>query len=214
MRNCLTFNISRGVECIILAEFFGFIPVLFFLLITLVIASAIFGIKALGPWTLWSFVPAAAINVLFLKKWVKGAYQMSNKALASVYLFYSIVGLGMCMGIPLVSFTLGISAGLYAARRMQTAQIDEQTSRQYFKKTAFFCATVMVLMCCLITLWAIAGQMIGYKIETHWLSFSFTVPIFLVVILTGGAAAVTLQYLVTRLAAKLMFTLLSASHGA
>jgi len=214
MRNCLTLNIFRGVECIILAAFFGFIPVLFFLLITIVIASVIFGTKTLGPWTLWSFVPAVAINVLFLKKWVKGAYQMSGKALVSVYLFYSIIGLCMFMGIPLVSFNLGIAAGLYAARRMQTAQIDEQTSKQYFKKTAFFCAAVMVLMCCLITLWAIAGQMIGYKIETPWLSFTFTVPIFLVVVLTGGAAAATLQYLVTRLAAKLMFTLLSASRGA
>ena len=27
MRSCLTFNILRGVECIILAAFFGFMPV-------------------------------------------------------------------------------------------------------------------------------------------------------------------------------------------
>jgi hypothetical protein len=214
MRSCLTFNILRGVECIILAAFFGLVPVLFFLLITLVTASVMFGTKALGPWTLWSFVPAVAINVLLLKKWVKGAYQMSGKALASVYLFYSIIGLGMCMGIPLVSFTLGIAAGLYAARRMQLAQADEQTGKQYFKKTAFFSAAVMALMCCLITLWAIAGQMIGYKIETPWLSFTFTVPVFVTIVLTGAAAAVLLQYLVTRLAAKLMSTLLSASRGA
>jgi len=45
------FNIIRSVECIILAAFFGFVPVLFFLLITLIIASALFGTRALGPWT-------------------------------------------------------------------------------------------------------------------------------------------------------------------
>ena len=214
MRSSFTFNILRGVECIILAAFFGFVPVLFFLLITLVIASALFGTKALGPWVLWSFVPAAVINVLLLKKWVKGAYQMSGVTLGVLYLFYSIVTLGMCMGMPIGSFTLGIAAGLYAARRMQIAQANEQTSKQYLKKTAIFSASVMALMCSLITLWAIAGQMIGYRIETPWLSFTFTVPIFLVVVLTGGAAAVTLQYLVTRLAAKLMLRLLSLSHGA
>jgi len=206
MRSCLTFNILRCVECIILAAFFGLVPVLFFLLITLVIASALFGTKALGPWALWSFVPAAVINVLILKKWVKGAYQMNGKALASVYLFYSIIGLGMCMGIPLVSFTLGIAAGLYAARRMQLVQADEQIRKQYFKKTAIFSASVMVLMCCLITLWAIAGRMIGYRID----SFTITAPIFLVVVLTGGAIAVTLQYIVTLAAAKLMLRLLSS----
>lgn len=209
MRNRLTSNILRSVEFVILAGFFGFVPVLFCLLITLVIASALFGTKALGPWALWSFVPAIVINVLLLKKCVKGAYQMSGKALASVYLFYSIIGLGMCMGIPLVSFTLGIAAGLYAARRMQLARANEQIRKQYFKMAAIFSASVMALMCCLITLWAIAGQMIGYKIETPWLSFTFTVPIFSLVVLTGGAIAVTLQYLVTRVAAKLAFRFLS-----
>jgi len=135
---------------------------------------------------------------------------MSGKALASVYLFYSIIGLGMCMGIPLVSFTLGIAAGLYAARRMQFVQADEQTRKNYFKKTAIFSASVMTLMCCLITLWAIAGQMIGYKIDT----FTITAPIFLVIVLTGGALAVALQYFVTLAAAKLMLKLSSSSRGA
>lgn len=214
MRSCLTFNIARGVECIILAAFFGLVPVLFFLLITMVTASALFGTKVLGPWTLWSFVPAVAIDVLLLKKWVKGAYQMSGKALVSVYLFYSIVGLGMCMGIPLISFTLGIAAGLYAARKMQIAHAEEQTSTQYFKKTAFFSAAVMALMCCLITLWAIAGGLLGSDVETPILSFTMTLRVFVAITLTGGIIAVTLQYLVTRLAAKLMLTLLSTSRPA
>ena len=206
MRSCLKFDILRGIECVILAAFFGFVPVFFCLMVTVIIASALFGTKALGPWTLWSLAPAVVINVLLLKKWVKGAYQMSGKALVSVYLFYSIIGLGMCMGIPLVSFTLGIAAGLYAARRMQLEQADKQIRKRYFKKTAFFSAAVMVLMCCLITLWAVAGQMIGYRIET----FTITAPIFLVIVLTGGAAAVTLQYLVTLTAAKQMLRLLSS----
>ena len=144
-----------------------------------------------------------------MKKWIGSAYQMSGKALASVYLFYSIVTLGMFMGMPIGSFTLGIAAGPYAARRMQLARADEQARKRYFKKIAIFSACVMTLMCCLITLWAIAGQMIDYKVETPWLSFTFTIPIFLVVVLTGGAAAVLLQYLVTLVAAILMSRFLS-----
>jgi hypothetical protein len=197
-----------------LAVFFGLVPALFFLLATVVIASAMFGTKALGPWALWSLVPALAMDAALMKKWIRAAYQMSGVTLGILYLFYSIVGLGMCMGIPLVSFTLGIAAGIYAARRMQTVKADERTSKQYFKKTAFFSAAVMALMCYLITLWAIAGQMIGYKIETPLLSFTFTVPVFTTIVMAGVAAAVTLQYLVTLVAAKRMLRFLSLSRRA
>lgn len=207
-------KLFRLIECVMLALFFGLVPLMFFLLVTLIIASVLFGAQALGPWALWSFVPAIAIDVLLLKKWVGNAYQMSGKVLASVYLFYSIIGLGMCMGMPLVSFTLGIVAGLYAARRMQLAQADEQNRKSYFKKTAIFSASVMALMCCLITLWAGAGGLVGAQVETPILSFTMTVPIFVVVVLSGGAAAITLQYLVTRFTAKLMFRFLSLSRGA
>jgi len=204
----------RLIEYVMLALFFGFVPVLFFLLITVVIASALFGTKVLGPWTLWSFVPAIAIDATLMKKWLRAAYRMSGVTLGILYLFYSIVGLGMCMGIPLVSFTLGIAAGLYAARRMQIVKADEKTGKINFKKTAFFSAAVMGLMCLLITLWAVVGQVIGYKLQTPLLSFTFTVPIFIAVVLTGTAAAVLLQYLVTLTAAKRMSRLLSLSSVA
>jgi hypothetical protein len=214
MRSCLTFNILRGVEYIILAVFFGLVPVLFFLLITLVIASALFGTKALGPWALWSLVPAMAIDAALMKKWVKAAYRMSVVTLGILYLFYAIVGLGMCMGIPLVSFILGIAAGLYAARRMHLADADKQAGKQYFKKTAFFSAVVMGLTCCLITLWAAVGGIIGTEVETPILSFTMTIQVFVTIVLAGAAAAVLLQYLVTLVAAKRMLRLLSLSGGA
>jgi hypothetical protein len=50
--------------------------------------------------------------------------------------------------------------------------------------------------------------MIGYRIDSPWLSFTFTVPIFFAVVLTVGAVAVTLQYFVTLAAAKIMLRLL------
>jgi hypothetical protein len=188
-----------------LAVFFGFVPILFCLVVTVIIASVLFGTKALGPWALWSFAPAIAFDAALMKKWIKGAYQMSGITLGILYLFYSIITLGMFMGLPIGSFTLGIAAGLYAARKMQITQVDEQVRRRYFKKTAIFSAAVMALMCCLITLWAVAGRMIGYRID----SFTITAPIFLAIVLTGGTVAVTLQYCVTLAAAKLMLRLLS-----
>jgi len=199
-------KLFRLIEYMTLALFFGLVPVLFCLLATVIIASIVFGTEALGAWALWSFVPAIAFDAALMKKWIKGAYQMSGVTLGILYLFYSIVTLGMFMGLPIGSFTLGIAAGLYAARKMQFAQADEQARKRYIKKTAIFSAFVMALMCCLITLWAVAGQMIGYRIE----AFTITSPIFLVIVLTGGVIVVTLQYCVTLAAAKIMLRFLSS----
>lgn len=49
--------------------------------------------------------------------------------------------------------------------------------------------------------------MIGYRVETPYLSFTFTVPIFSAVVLIGGAGLVLLQYWLTSISAKLAFKL-------
>ncbi|MGD8501789.1 MAG: hypothetical protein PVJ86_14145 [Phycisphaerales bacterium] len=196
------------IESVILGMFFGFVPLVFCLLTTLIITGILFGTEVIEAWALWSFVPGIIIDVIFLKKWVKMAYQMSNRILALLYLFYSVVGLGMGMGVPIFNFVLCIAAGVYIARRMHLTGADEERRNEAFKRTAVFCAAVMALMCCLITLWAIAGQMIGYRLETPLLSLTLTLPIFTAVVLTGGAVLVLLQYLLTSAAAKITSKLL------
>jgi hypothetical protein len=195
------------IESVILGMFFGFVPIVFCFLATMVIASILFGKEALGPWVLWSLVPGIILDAIFLKKWVRKAYQINNKVLAGIYLFYSVVALGMGMGVPILNLVLGILAGVYIARKMHFLGSDEQSRNQAFRKTALFCAVVMVLMCCLITLWAIAGKMIGARFETPLLSFTFTVPIFFAVVLTGGAVLVLLQYWLTTISAKITLKL-------
>jgi len=201
------------IASLVLGMFFGFGPIVFCFLATVVIASIFFGKEALGPWVLWSLVPAIIVDVIFLKGLVRKAYQINNKVLAVIYLFYSVVALGMGMGLPILNFVLGIMAGVYIARRMHFHRADEQSCNQALKKTAVFCAVVMALMCCLITLWAIAGRMIGARFETPFLSFTFTVPIFIAVVLTGGAILVLLQYWLTTIAAKVTIKLLPVNCG-
>jgi hypothetical protein len=190
------------LESLILGIFLGVVPLIFCFPATLVITSIFFDKEVVGPWVLWSLVPGVIIDIVFLKKWVRRAYKINNKALAVIYLFYSVVALGMGMGVPVFNFALGIAAGVYSARRMHFAGADEENRKTYFKKTAVFCAVIMALMCCLITLWAIAGQMIGYRFETPWLSFTFTVPIFFAIVFTGGSALVLLKYWLVIAAAR------------
>lgn len=200
-------KILSKIEFLILGIFFGLLPVVFCFLATMVTASVFFGVEALGPWALWSLVPAGIIDILFLKKWVHNAYRMNTKILAAIYLFYSVVALGLGMGMPILNFVLGIMAGIYAARKMYFLGSDEQQRKHAFKNMAIFTATAMVMVCCLIALWAIAGQMIGYRFETPVLSFTFTVPIFWMVVVAGGAFLVLLQYGLTLIAARIAFRL-------
>jgi hypothetical protein len=198
----------RIIEVAILGMFFGLVPLVICLVGTVFFAGMLFGTEVLGAWVLWSLVPGVVIDIIFLKKWVRNAYKTNSKILAGIYIFYSVVALGLGMGVPILNFALGTTAGLYIARKMHFAEAEEQARKQAFKRMARFCAAVMVLICCLITLWAIAGKMIGYELDTPLVSFTLTVPIFFAVVLAGGAALVLLQYRLTGAAAKLTFRLL------
>ena len=195
------------IESLMLGTFFGFVPVYFCLIVTILITSTFWGTKSLGLWVLWSLVPAVLMDIIFLKKWIKNAYQINGKILALIYMFYSIIALGMFMGIPIGALVLGIGAGLFSARKIQNAA-DTQIQKQALRKTARFCAAVMGLMCCLITLWAIAGQMIGYELQSPFLSLTLSVPIFAAIVLAGSATLVLLQYFLTIFTAKLTMKLL------
>jgi hypothetical protein len=190
-----------------LGMFFGFFPLVVCLVGTVLFTSIVFGKEVLGPWTLWSLLPGVAVDVVFLKKWIRNAYRMNSKVLAGIYIFYSIIAVAMGMGVPIFNFALCIAAGVYIARKMHFIGANEQSRRGAFKRMAGFCAGVMVFICCLITLLAIAGKMIGYEFKTPWVSITFTVPIFFAIVLSGGVVLVLLQYQLTRIAAKVTFKL-------
>ena len=200
-------RVLRIVEVVILGMFFGFLPLVVCLVGTVLFTSIVFGKEVLGPWTLWSLLPGVAVDVVFLKKWVRNAYRMNSKILAGIYIFYSMIAVAMGMGVPIFNFALCIAAGVYIARKMHFIGADEQSRRGAFKRMAAFCAGVMVFICCLITLLAIAVQMIGYEFKTPWVSITFTVPIFFAIVLTGGAVLVLAQYWLTSMAAKVTFKL-------
>jgi len=195
------------IESVILGMFFGFLPVLFCVAAAGFTNVVFLEEKGIGYWALGGLCVGLIIDVMLVKNWVKRAYQMNSKILAALYIFYSIGVLGFCMGIPILEFPLGMAAGAYAARKMYHTKAGPEEFERSVKKMSIFAAAVMVLICCLMALWAIAGEMIGYRFETPWLSFTFTVPIFFAVVLTGGAGLVLLQYWLTSISAKVTFKL-------
>jgi hypothetical protein len=200
-------KILRFIEILAIALFFGFIPLIICLAATVLFVGMVFGTDVLGPWTLWSLLPGVAVDIVFLKKWIRNAYQINSKILAAIYIFYAVIAIGMCMGMPILHFVMCVAAGIYIARKMLFTEAEEQNRKRAFKRMAGFCAAVMALICCLMMLWAILGQMIGQELETPLLTFTFTAPIFFAVVLTGGAVLVLAQYWLTGTAAKVTFRL-------
>jgi len=195
-------------DVLILSILFGAVPILLCLLLAVFIGlSADLTGDEFGPYALAALAVGVVINITFLKKWVAEAYKMSNAQLGMIYVFYSIGALGFGMGVPIFNFAVGITAGFYTARKMYHIRADETQRRRNIKKTALFTAAVLMAMCCLTGFWALIGGLIGSRFETPVLSFTFTAPIIIGCVISGGLILCTLQYWLTTAAAKITLRL-------
>jgi len=195
-------------DALILSILFGAVPILLCLLLAVFIGlSADLTGDEFGPYALAALAVGVVINITFLKKWVAEAYKMSNAQLGMIYVFYSIGALGFGMGVPIFNFAVGITAGFYTARKMYHIRADETQRRRNIKKTALFTAAVLMAMCCLTGFWALIGGLIGSRFETPVLSFTFTAPIIIGCVISGGLILCTLQYWLTTAAAKITLRL-------
>jgi hypothetical protein len=196
-------------DALILGILFGAVPILLCLMVAFVLGfeSGLLTDDN-GPSFLLGAIAAGIImDYLFLKRWVRKAYALSNLSLSVIYVFYSIGALGFGMGVPIFNFAVGITAGVYTARKMYHIRADETHRRRNIKKTALFTAVVLMAMCSLTGLWAIVGGLVGSRFETPVLSFTFTVPIIIGCVIAGGLILCTLQYWLTIAAAKITFRL-------
>ncbi len=195
------------IESFILAVFFGLLPVVI-CFVTAGLANVIFlEEKGITYWALAGLVVGLFIDIIFVKSWVKKAYQINSRIMVALYVFYSIGVFGLCMGIPVLNFVLCMAAGAYTARRIYHNKAGPAEFEPAVRKVSVFAAAVMAMICFLMALWAGIGGMIGYRFETPFLSFTFTIPVFFIIVLTGGALLVLLQYYLTRISAKATFKL-------
>lgn len=196
------------IDALILGILFGAVPILLCLLLMAIIGlSADWTDDKFGPYALAALGAGLVIDIIFLKAWVAGAFRMSNAQLGVIYVFYSIGALGFGMGVPIFTFAVGITAGAYTGRKMHHIQADEDERRRNIKKTALFTAAVLMVMCCLTGFWALVGGLIGSRFETPVLSFTFTAPIIIGCVISGGLILCILQYWLTTAAAKITLRL-------
>lgn len=168
--------------------------------------------KAVPTVALSGLAGGIIICVIFLKRWVAKAYSIHTKIIGAIYIFYSVAVLGFCMGVPILNFALGIAAGVYTARRMYHEKAGPDELFRNFRSTALFSAAVLLMICVLMVLFAVAGR-VGSKDLDEFLmglfALELTVPatVFWTLVFLGGCGMVLLQYWLTGKAAKIAFKL-------
>ena len=199
----------KKIEGFILGMVFGFVPILFFL----IAAVSIWWFAGLltdesGPYlALAALVAGVVIDIIFLKRWVRNAYQSNNKAVAAVYIFYAFVLWVFCMGMPVLVFPWGMVAGVYTARRMYHTKASKNQRRNNIEKTAVFSAVLMSVICCFMVLIAMVSNVGPNSFDEFFkgvfgVDVSITFTEFGVMIFLGACAMVLVQYGLTKVAAK------------
>jgi hypothetical protein len=205
----------KKLEAFVLGLVFAPAPVLFCFVgawFTSFILYKQFGLseKVVSTSALSGLAVGVIITAVVLRRWVRNAYKINNKALAALYIFYSIIAFGFGMGIPVFNYVLGMAAGVYIVRKMCYLRTDESECKRNIKKTSIFTAVIMLVVCCLMVLWGLAGEVSGKDFEVLFKSlFGLELTIntagFVGIVFFGACAMILLQYWLTKLSAKITF---------
>lgn len=135
----------------------------------------------------------------------KPFYLARKRVLIIVYVFLSILLLGLMMGVPVSNFLLGILAGNYYSLRYSGAVLSKKRLRKNLHAVSAF-ATMVLLLSELIFGWLIlqdSANIIDYLYQI--IRIQLTQGQLLTATLTIGSLSVGLQYFLTFWTAKTMY---------
>jgi len=189
----------RKLEWIILYVFLGAVaPIAFFL--TFWWSSFRYVAEGMIPAVaITGLLVGIILDVIFLKRWVKRAYQLNLGWLIAIYLFYSIGVFGFFMGVPIFNLAVGITAGYYIGRRSYHGKLASPKKEQLIRQTAVFAVLVLAVLSTISAYWALSDSSVGANLEGMFhLPFSVTKTMIVGIILVGGIASLILQYFLTQ----------------
>ncbi len=105
------------------------------------------------------------LDVLFLRRWVQTFYMANIWLMIILYLGLSIVSVAFFMGLPVGTFVLGISAGIYMGRRENHVHSDWINTVPALRKTALIAASVTAMAALPIGIFALNEQGILKMLE-------------------------------------------------
>jgi len=182
-------------------------PVLFFLLFWWV--SLAFGCneKTIGIMALTGLGVGLIIDFIIQLFWKIDIYQIPEKLLIAVYVFYSICIFGFFMGVPIFHPLLGIMAGYYWAKRILFYKYPYGTYKSEIKRVSRFTAIVMGAISLCSAGIALMDKYTSSNLKGMLnLPFDISMSWLVISIVLGGLLLIWFQYWLTK---KVMTKLLN-----
>lgn len=135
----------------------------------------------------------------------KPFYLARKKVLIVVYVFLSIILMGVMLGVPVSNLLLGILTGNYYSLRYRDAVLSKERLRHNLVSVTVFATSVLFVSELVFgwLLWHDSVNVIEYLYQvTGW---QFTPDKFLFAIIGFGLTAILLQFLFTYYTGKIMY---------
>lgn len=170
--------------------------------------------KIILPLIIAGFVTGMLIDVVYLKKWVDGAYSVSLKIWMAVYVFYSIGILGVFMGIPVFNVVLALPAGLYSGCRMVRGAAGADEVKRMITSTCVFTTSVLAVVCLLSAILALLYPYTGRELAMMFgLQSEVTRLMLVTIVAIGGLTLLLLQWSVTAAVIRRTFAAVQTNAG-
>lgn len=107
-----------------------------------------------------------ALDVVYLRRWIRSFYTANVWILAAVYLGLSVGAVALFMGVPVGTFLLGIGSGVYVGRRRRHSRGSVSPASPSLRTTALFAATVTTAAALPMGFLALADQSVLESLAT------------------------------------------------
>jgi hypothetical protein len=196
-------SLLAGTERLLLLVMIGLLPPVLFLLIGWWGSLALGAEENIKFYVMGGLLAGILIDMRYLRRWVHKAYTLPVGWFVVFYLFYSICLLGFFMGMPVLNLVMGLIGGYYVGICLRYANKNKDEVERVAKRTAYFAAGVMALVC--LTSWMIAylEPTIAANVQGMLnLGQALSRERILVYSAVGGLGLVLIEYFITRAMVK------------
>ena len=143
------------------------------------------------------------VDMIFLKKWVRRRQALSWVAWLGIFLFYSVGMFGFFMGVPVFNVALSLPAGLVVGGKLALLARDADRDRRIVRRACLCTTAMLAVICAASATIALLSRSTATELQ-HMLHLGFVVtPAHVVgLIVVGGVALLTLQWVLTERIAR------------
>jgi hypothetical protein len=139
------------------------------------------------------------VDVKYLRKWIKNKYNLSNRFIIAIIIFYNICMYGFFMGFPVFNLSLSLIAGYYLGKKICCNKIPIIHHGRIINQVSTFAGFIMTLICISSGIIALNDKFTGKSLSLMFgLDYEITQTIILLITVIGGICLVFFQYYITR----------------